>query len=148
MQLWNVAKPDTPPREMRDRGGFYDFETSPDGRIAAAAFEAGYVRLWDLATLQPVNTLKGFLLGAHSVTFSPDGKRIAAGSNGQEAVKLWDAVTHQEVMTLQGEGSVFQNLSFSPDGNSLMAINVEGVCHIWTAPSFAEIEAEERARAK
>jgi WD40 repeat protein len=148
LQLWDVSKPGEPPREMVNAGGFYDFETSPNGRIAAGAFESGHVQLWDLATLQPLETLKGFLLGAHSVTFSPDGKRLAAGSNGQEAVKFWDVETRQEVLTLKGEGSVFQTIAFSPDGNSLMAINAGGVCHIWTAPSFAEIEAEEKAQAK
>src|SRR5262249_34985059 len=95
------------------------------------------------ATLQPLDTLKGFLLGAHSVAFSPDGKRIAGGSNGREAVKLWDIETHQEVMTLQGEGSVFQSISFSPNGNSLMAQNADGICHICSARWWREIaEAE------
>ena len=94
--------------------------------------------------------LKGFLLGAHSVAFSPDGRRLAAGSNGQEAVKLWDVETRQEVLTLSGEGSLFIGLSFSPDGRYLMAINEAGLAHneaglahIWTAPTWEEIAAEE-----
>jgi WD40 repeat protein len=52
---------------------------------AAASDSSGIIRLWDVATLQLVATLKGFLLGAHSVAFSPDGRRLAAGGNGQEA---------------------------------------------------------------
>ena len=101
------------------------------------------VRLWDLATLQPLETLKGFLLGATAVAFSPDGRRLAAGSSGQEAVKLWDTETRQEVLTLSGEGSSFGGLKFSPDGRYLLAINGAGLAHLWSAPTLAEIEAAE-----
>lgn len=148
MQLLDLAKPGKPPRTMTATGGFYDFASSPDGRIAAAAFESGHVRLWDLTTLQPLDTVKGFLLGAHSIAFSSDGKRVAAGSNGQEAVKLWDVETRQEVLTLKGEGSIFESLSFSPDGNSVVAINGAGVCHLWCAPSWEEIAAAESEETK
>jgi WD40 repeat protein len=56
--------------------------------MAAASDSSGMVWLWNVATLQSVATLKGFMLGAHSVAFSPDSGRLAAGSNGREAVKL------------------------------------------------------------
>jgi serine/threonine protein kinase/WD40 repeat protein len=141
--FFDVTKLDKAPRQIAYSGGFFDLAVSPDGRIAAGAFEAGDVRLWDMSTLQPMDTLKGFLLGAHSVAFSPDGKRLAAGSNGQEAVELWDAETRHEVLTLSGEGSVFTFLKFSPDGQFLLAINGDGVAHLWSAPSWAEIEAAE-----
>jgi WD40 repeat protein len=111
--------------------------------MAASSDTSGMVLLWDVTTLQPVATLKGFLLGAHSVAFSSDGRRLAAGSNGREAVKLWDVETRQEVLTLSGEGSLFISLSFSPDGRYLMAINEAGLAHIWTAPTWEEIAAEE-----
>jgi len=97
----------------------------------------------DVATLQPVATLKGFVLGAHSVAFSPDGRRLAAGSNGREAVKLWDVETRQEVLTLSGEGSLFRSVNFSPDGRYLLAINDVGLAHLWTAPTWEEIAEEE-----
>jgi WD40 repeat protein len=115
--------------------------------MAAAAYNEGLVQLWDMATWQPVETLKGFLLGAHSVAFSPDGTRLAAGSNGQEAVKLWDTETRQELLTLSGQGSIFEVLRFSPDGRYLMAINLNGVIHLWSAPSWEEIKSAEVAEA-
>ena len=101
------------------------------------------VRVWHVATLQPVATLKSFRLGAHSVAFSPSGRRLTAGSSGREAVKLWDVETWQEVLTLSGEGSRFGGLNFSPDGRYLLAINDTGLAHIWTAPTWEEIAEEE-----
>jgi WD40 repeat protein len=74
------------------------------------------------------------------VTISPDGERIAAGSNGQEAIKLWDLDSREEVATLPGGGSFFRLIRFSPDGNTLSACNWNGVIHFWTAPSWEQIE--------
>jgi WD40 repeat protein len=131
------------PRVFRGGLELNDWAGSPDGRMAAAADSSGMVILWDLATLQPVATNKSFLLGAHSVAFSPDSRRLAAGSNRREAVKLWDVDTRQEVLTLSGEGSRFGDLMFSPDGRYLLAINDAGLAHLWTAPTWEEIAAEE-----
>jgi serine/threonine protein kinase/WD40 repeat protein len=151
LRLWNVEKPGAPPRFISEHGDFAGFEATPDHRLGAGAFTEGYVRLWNMATLQPVDTLRGLLLGAHSVAFSLDGKRLAAGSNGQEAIKLWDVETRQEVLTLVGEGSLFERAVFSPDGRHLMAINAAGTLHLWSAPSWEEIaaaEAKEKAETK
>jgi WD40 repeat protein len=124
-------------------GNLNGLATSPDGRLAAGAYGSGHVRLWDLTTLQPVATLNGFLLGAHSVAFSPDGRRLAAASNGRETVKLWDSETLQEVLTLSGEGSLYGGLKFSADGRYLLAINEAGLALLWSAPTWAEIAAAE-----
>jgi WD40 repeat protein len=142
-RLFDVTKLNKAPKVFQSGFELNDWAASPDGRMAAASDTSGAVWLWDVATLQPVATLKGFLLGAHSVAFSPDGRRLAAGSNGREAVKLWDVETRQELLTLSGEGSLFIGLSFSPDGRYLMAINEAGLAHIWTAPTWEEIAAEE-----
>jgi WD40 repeat protein len=98
-----------------------------------------------MATLQPVETVKDFLLGAHTLAFSSDGRRFAAGSSGREALKLWDTETQQEVLTLSGEGSLFNAIRFSPDGRHLLAHNESGLAHLWSAPTMAEIEAAEAA---
>jgi len=145
--FFDATKLNEAPIQIEGNGLFNDLAVSPDGRMAAAAYNEGLVQLWDMATGQPVDTLKGFLLGAHSVAFSPDGKRLAAGSNGQEAVKLWDTATRQEVLTLSGEGSVFELLRFSPDGRYLMAINLNGIIHLWSAPSWEEIKSAEEVDA-
>ena len=77
----------------------------------------------------------------HSVALSPDGKRLATGSNGKEAIKLWDLQSHEGILTLEGEGSQFWKSGFSPDGNLLGAVNQVGLLHLWQAHSWEEIAA-------
>jgi WD40 repeat protein/tRNA A-37 threonylcarbamoyl transferase component Bud32 len=121
-----------------------DYATfSPDGRLFAGAAEDG-VKLWQMAPLREVATLGGFMLEIHSVAFSPDGRRVIAGSNAKEAIKLWDAESYQELLTLGGEGAMFRISAFTPDGDVLGSMNELGVLHLWRAPSWAVIEAAEK----
>jgi WD40 repeat protein len=119
---------------------------SPDGKTLAAASENGTVEIWDTETMVRRALLRGVLLGYHSLAFSRDGERLAAGSNGQEAIKMWDTDSHEEVATLAATGSAFKFPAFSPDGRSLAARSFNGVLHLWNAPSWEQIEAAETAR--
>jgi WD40 repeat protein/serine/threonine protein kinase len=145
--FFDVTKLNEPPRLQRKGVGSNDWAGSPDGRLVAAADSSGLIRVWEVATLKEVAALKSFQLGSHSVAFSPDGRRLIAGSNGREAVRLWDVATWQEVLTLSGEGSRISSLKFSPDGRCLLAINDAGLTHLWTAPTWEDIAAEEAKRA-
>ncbi len=116
---------------------------SPDGRWFAAASGLGVGHLWDTASARMRANVQGFLQGTHSVAFSPDGQRLAIGSNGNEAIKLWDVGSLQELLTLPGQGSMFNTTAFSPDGSILASANSEGLLHIWRAPSFEEIARRE-----
>jgi WD40 repeat protein len=79
------------------------------------------------------------------VTFSADGRRLAAGGDGREAVRLYDADSFLPVLTLAASGSLFQRTAFSPDGTVLAGSNEEGELHLWRAPSWEEIAAAEAA---
>lgn len=88
-------------------------------------------------------TLRGYLLGVASVTFSPDEKRLATGSGNQETLRVWDTDSWRDVLTLEGQGAEFHALAFSPDGSVIGARNVAGNVHLWRAPSWEEIAAAE-----
>jgi len=113
---------------------------SPKGEFLAASSHVGYVKLWEVEAFRELATLRGFLLGAHSVAFSPDGQRLAAGSDDQEAVKIWDVESLQELLTLPGQGRRLWRTEFSPDGDALATMSMAGGLNLWRAPSWEEIE--------
>jgi WD40 repeat protein len=121
---------------------------SPDGRGLFSTSFDGSARLWDVSARRELATLRGHSGMVLSAALSPDGVRAATGGSGpRDAVKLWDLVAHRELLSLQGEGQYFQQLTFSPDGNMLAAISLDGIAHLWRAPSWEEIEAAEKRKA-
>ena len=120
-----------------------EWAISPDGKLFAVASHVGYARVWDTTTWKETATLRGYLLGLSSVAFSPDGRRLATGSNQQEALRLWDTESWQDVLTLEGEAANFAVTEFSPDGNTIGSMSWGGTLHLWRAPSWVEIKAAE-----
>jgi len=138
--LARVAGPPGPPYPV------FGVAFSGDGSRVATVSIYGMVALWDPSSFRLIAAFKGHMEAAHGVGFSPDGRRLATGGgNNRDAVKLWDLSTHRELMTLPGQGSEYAFVAFSPDGRWLAACNRnEGKLHLWRAPSWAEIEAEEK----
>jgi WD40 repeat protein/tRNA A-37 threonylcarbamoyl transferase component Bud32 len=118
---------------------------SPNSRLLVTASLDGDAKIWELPSRRLVVQLRGHLLGIHSVAFSHDGARLATASAGREAVKLWDVATRQEILTLEGSAGGFRGTEFSSEGRMLMAINEQGLVHLWRAPSFEEIALAEKA---
>ena len=115
---------------------------SPVGNQVGISTEQGFVRLWEAGSLREVGTLGGFLHGVAGFSFSPDGRRLAAGSSGEEAIRLYDMERHQPLITFRAEGVGFSP-AFDSSGNVLAAMNAEGKLSVWRAPSWKDIEAAE-----
>jgi WD40 repeat protein len=62
---------------------------SPGGKIFAAAFDNPMLRLWDVATWQPLGPSLGAQLAGRCVAFSPNGKLLAVG-RGDGTVVIWN----------------------------------------------------------
>jgi hypothetical protein len=97
------------------------------------------VKLWDARTGQETLTLKGHTNAVMSVAFSPDGARLATGSNDY-TVKLWDARTGQETLSLKGHTGSVTSVAFSPDGARLMSRDAAGKVLVWEIPSGRRLE--------
>src|SRR5690349_9482940 len=81
-------------------GGGYGLGTavySADGKmLAAESYAFGTIKVWDLASMKEKVTLYG-QSPVQSVTFSPDGKLLAATSG---ELRVWDIAKGTEVVTL------------------------------------------------
>ena len=92
------------------------------------------IRLWDASTGKELHTLKGHTSRVTSVSFSPDGTRIASGSD-DNTIRLWDVSTGEELHTLEGHMSSVFSVSFSPDGMRLLSQTNTGQKLVWDLKS-------------
>jgi serine/threonine protein kinase/WD40 repeat protein len=129
--------------------GAIDTAFSPNGKLFGVANGSGFAQVWDTATWRDVVTLRGYLKGVSTLSFSPDSRRLMTGSSDHDAIKLWAAENWQDVLTLNASGFFYQP-AFSPDGNILGAVaNDSGYAlQLWRAPSWEEIAAAEAMEEK
>jgi WD40 repeat protein len=90
--------------------------------------------LWDVTTRKFIGLLStGNEVVLHPVVFSPDGRRLATGSN--DGVILWDVATRQPLGHLHlGTDNYLSSLAFSPDGKTL-AIGHDVDVTLWDTTS-------------
>src|SRR5262249_34521143 len=92
-------------------------------------WEYGYLRRWAQGT--PL-TLRGHTGRVRSVSYSPDGMRLASASDDL-TVKVWDARTGAEVTTLRGHTGAVSAVTFSPDGTRIASAAYDGTVKVWDA---------------
>jgi len=131
---------------------------SPDGRrIATGSFapplkirlrnqdlreSPGLVRIWDVETGQMVSAFQGpEQLGVVlSLTYSPDGRRIASSSiDPRNTFIIRDAESGEVINVVSGHTSQVHRLRYSFDGRLLATCETNGVVKLWDADTFREL---------
>jgi WD40 repeat protein len=122
---------------------------SPDGRLlvtgravlmpAREARATGPIgdtlQVWDVDTGKVIHSWAPDPRGVTRVTFSPDGKWLAAtGYDG--AVRVWDAATGGPQAVLPGTTAEASRVAFSPDGGLLAAGYNDGKVRVWAAGTW------------
>ncbi len=119
---------------------------SPAGKLLAAGYGDGYVRLWDAVTGQaagaplPADTSPGG--GVYAVAFSPDGKLLAA-ADADGYVRVWNPVTGQAVGAPlpadTGPVGGVDTVAFSPDGKLLATGGADHTVRLWNAATHRAV---------
>ena len=104
---------------------------SPGNLLLTAASASGPIQVLDVET----GRVRAILTtdGARPMTFSSDGKLLAAGQ-GSGIVILWDTVSWQERAIFRGHSSGINSLAFSPGGNRLASTSLDGTIKLWPVP--------------
>ena len=122
IHLWNTNTSN--PQKTPLTYNVHSIAFSPDEDTLVSGFYDGAIGLWDTATGQEQNRIKGHTDSDSdhreiaSLAYSIDGTMFASGS-WDNTIRLWDANTGAHLKTLVGHGSLVNSLAFSPDGKTL-----------------------------
>jgi dipeptidyl aminopeptidase/acylaminoacyl peptidase len=121
---------------------------SPDGKVLAGGQGDGRLVLWDVATGKELRALKGATDSTAVVTFSPDGRLLAAAgpvekdSKRTYEARLWDARTGE---LLRSWEDTAPSLAFTPDGRALATLGKDGAVRLWELMGLADEPADAHA---
>ena len=115
------------------KGVITEIQYSPDGTRLAVAASIG-IWLYDAHTGTEVGLFTGHTSWVISVSFSPDGRTLASGSDD---IRLWDARSGAHIRTLTGHTSWVNSVSFSPDGRTLASGSDDASVLLWDANTGA-----------
>jgi len=127
VQLWDLATSRT---LTGHSGPVADCAFSPDGTRLATAGDDASVRVWDVATSQPVTVFTGHDAPVLTCAFSPDGELVVSGGHDLTA-RIWSVATGIEQAALSGHSEAVTSCAFSPDGTLVAAASHDWKIHLW-----------------
>ena len=113
------------------QAGIRQAQISPDGRLVAFGDQSGMIRVWSVHSGQPVTPPLQLLDAVISLSWSPDGSRIATLS-AKGLLTVWDlAGLIPDRLLSRDDARPIRSVRFSPDGSRLLTTNDQNRMRLW-----------------
>ncbi|KAF9174643.1 hypothetical protein BGX21_011381, partial [Mortierella sp. AD011] len=89
---------------------------------------------WNTKDVKPIQVLEGHQKDVNSVSFSPEGDRIATGSK-DGTIRLWDANTGKCIHVLKDHNNSVNVVVFSPKGDQIASGGEGDIVTLWSVES-------------
>lgn len=99
-------------------------------KLRLATADAKIAQTWDPTTGRCLQTFNGHKDRIDSLSFSPDGSRIASVSWDQ-TLKVWSTDTGNCQLTLDGHSGLATSIAFSPDGSYVASASNDDNVKLW-----------------
>jgi WD40 repeat protein len=112
---------------------------NPDGTqlVSVSPRSEAELRIWDSITGEELLGLEdaGAVI---AVAFSPDGKRLAMGSE-EGIATIWDAASGKQLFSFFGHTRPIFSVTFTPDGSRLATASGDGTSKLWDTKTGEEL---------
>jgi len=149
VRVWNHHNGDEV-LSLRYQNPVADLTYSPDGQQLACAYSdqlpahsggsgtPGAIRVWNVQTGKPTQTLRGHEGVIHSITYDATGERLATAS-ADRSVIVWDVSRGERLTTLSGHTDAVLCAAFNPDGRRLISAGRDRVLRLWNPATGQQI---------
>jgi WD40 repeat protein len=124
-RFWEVD-PGAGLRVLRGHTSYvYPVAYSSDGRWIASGSWDKTVRLWDVATRQPIGPPMDHPGVVFTLAFGPDSSWLVTGCDQDRYLRIWSLATAEVRELIEGPGDRNIGVAVSPDGRRLAAFDIK-----------------------
>ena len=127
--LWNALTGEQIRDFIGHKGYISTVAFHPSGEQILSTSWEGSIRLWNVSQGSELWRVGGGTRESDSISFSPDGRRIAAGFHS--TIRLIDSATGQLSTTINRTGSTITAVAFGPDNATLVSGDEQGTIEFW-----------------
>ncbi|KAJ7946686.1 Wd40 repeat protein-u4/u6 small nuclear ribonucleoprotein prp4 [Quillaja saponaria] len=127
--------------EFGDDRALFGCSFSPDGERLATCSLSGAAKLWSMPQVKKVSTLKGHMVHATDVAYSPVHNLIATASVDKTA-KLWND-EGSLLKTFEGHLDRLARIAFHPSGKYLGTASFDKTWRLWDIDTGEELLLQE-----
>lgn len=128
-----------PPIGEGHEGKIYTVAISPDGNTVAVGGWTGFswekkssIYLFDRESGQMIKRVGNLTGLVHYLSYSPDGKFLAAGFDSRGSVRIFETNEYQTVgLDLNNSQDIIESLAFHPNSNRLVTGDKSGVLRLY-----------------